>query len=66
MLPDPPDYPMTHPGAAVLAHEQARNRMIRQLWLEDRARALVLQQELRGIRAAMRQAESLLRIHPMR
>jgi hypothetical protein len=49
---------MTHPGAAILEHEQARNRVLRQIWLEDRARALVLQQELRGIRAAMRQAGS--------
>lgn len=43
-----------HPGAAILEEEQARNRILRQVWLEDRARALVLERELRSIRAAMR------------
>jgi hypothetical protein len=47
-----------HPGVALLEEEQTRNRILRQVWLEDRASALVLERELRGIRAAMRHCDS--------
>lgn len=43
---------MTHPGEALLHEEQRRNRIIRQLWLEERAKALALDRELRSMRAA--------------
>jgi hypothetical protein len=42
----------SHPGEALLEEEQRRNRIIRQLWLEERARALLLERELRLMRAA--------------
>jgi hypothetical protein len=42
---------MAHPAEALLEEEQRRNRIIRQLWLEERAKALALDRELRAMRA---------------
>jgi hypothetical protein len=42
---------VTHPAEALLEEEQRRNRIIRQLWLEERAKALALDRELRAMRA---------------
>jgi hypothetical protein len=45
---------MTHPGAAVLADEQARNRVLRQIDTEQQTLALLLERELRSMKASRR------------
>lgn len=53
-----------HPGEALLQDEQQRNRWERQVWLQERARALVLERELRAMRAARGQVAQRLAQDP--
>jgi hypothetical protein len=43
-----------HPAQALLDEQQELDRWDRQIWLEKRARALLLERELRQIRNATR------------